>query len=121
MINFWNSLTYVTKFSTIAFFVTCFMGLLSMGALGAVLYYPVSVFFKSYPSLNDWTGDWVWPVMIGAGMLWSFGFIFSGLTWHYLEDQIHSVILLRLIYLLVLWVWAAIIWYLLIKANVKPL
>ncbi len=120
MIEFWNSLAYTTKFSAIAFVATGFLGLFSMGILGALLYYPVSFFFNAYPTLNDWSGDWVWPVMIGAGMLWSVGFIFGGLAWYYLQDQIASIALLRIIYILILWIWAAFIWYILIKINVKP-
>lgn len=121
MIEFWSQLTYTTKFSAIAFITTAILGLFSIGALGAGLYYPVSFLFKSYPTLNDWRGDWVWPVMIGAGMLWSFGFVFGGLAWHFFYEQIHSVVLLRIMYVLILWIWAALIWYMLIKVNVKPL
>lgn len=121
MIEFWNSLPYTTKFSAIAFITTGVVGLFSMGLLGAGLYYPVSFLFKSYPTLNDWSGDWVWPVIIGAGMLWSFGFIFGGFAWYYFSDHVHSIALLRIIYILILWIWAALIWYVLIKINVKPL
>jgi len=53
-------LSYTTKFSIIAFFIILGLGLMSMGLLGALLYYPVSFLFTSYPDLNDWHGDWVW-------------------------------------------------------------
>jgi len=119
MIEFWNSLSYTSKFSAIAFVVTAALGFISMGILGAGLYYPVSFLFKSYPTLNDWRGDWVWPATIGAGMAWSVGFLFGGIAWHYLQDSIHSLAVLRIIYGLILWVWAALTWYLLITNNVE--
>lgn len=115
MIDFWNSLTYTTKFSTIAFVATLALGLLSMGILGALLYYPVSPLFRAYPTLNDWTGDWVWPAVIGVGMAWSLGFVFGGIAWHFLSESISSVALLRGIYGVILWLWAAILWYLVIR------
>lgn len=117
MIEFWNSLAYTTKFSAIAFVITGFVGLMSMGFLGTGLYYAVSLLFKSYPTLNDWRGDWVWPALIGVGMAWSFGFVFGGIAWHYLSKMVHSVPLLRIVYLLILWFWAAFLWYLVIRSN----
>ena len=121
MIEFWNSLAYTTKFSAIASVVTCALGLLSMGMLGLGLYYPVSFLFRSYPTLNDWRGDWVWPAIIVVGMAWSLGFVFGGIAWHYLSQGVQSIVLLRLIYVLILWLWAAILWYFVIKANVEML
>ncbi|WP_282144022.1 hypothetical protein [Cellulophaga baltica] len=121
MLNFWKSLAYTTKFSAIAFFVTAALGLLSMGALGAGLYYPVSFFFKAYPTLNHWSGDWVWPAMIFVGMFWAVGFIFGGLLWHYASKIIASKIVLRILYILVLWLWAGILWYSMISKNVAQL
>ena len=90
-----------------------------MGFLGTILYYPVSFLFKSYPSINDWRGDWVWPVVIGVGMAWSVGIIFGGIAWHYLYKIIPSVITLRIIYIFILWLWAAILYYIMIKNNLK--
>jgi len=115
----WKSLTYTTKFSAIAFIICGVLGLLSMGALGAVLYYPVSFLFDNYPTLNEWRGDWVWPVMIGVGMAWSLGFIFAGIIWHILHKKIQSLILLRVIYIFILWLWAASLWFIIIKNNLE--
>lgn len=120
MLKFWKSLTYTTKFSSIAFITTLALGLISMGALGAVLYYPVSFLFPSYPSFNDWHGDWVWPAMIMVGMIWSIGFILAGITWHYLYKLIRSKLILRIIYIIILWLWAALLWYVIIKNNLEP-
>ncbi|MFK7926038.1 MAG: hypothetical protein AB8H47_29085 [Bacteroidia bacterium] len=121
MIEFWKELAYTTKFSAIAFVVTLGLGLISMGALGALLYYPVSFLFRSYPAFDDWHGDWVWPTMIGVGMLWSLGFVFGGISWHYLDKLVPSVMLLRIIYGLILWLWAALIWYIMIRNNLTAL
>ena len=86
---FWKSWSFNIKFSLIAFFITAILGLLSMGALGGLLYYPVSFLFASYPTLNDWSGDWVWPSVIMVGMLWSFGCC-SGLVLHSKNNPIQG-------------------------------
>lgn len=117
MPEFWTSLAYPTKFSAIAFVVTLALGLLSMGMLGAVLYYPVSFLFKAYPGLNEWHGDWVWPATILVGMAWSLGFVFGGLAWHYLMQWTTSLFVLRAFYVLILWVWAALLWYWVLRTN----
>jgi hypothetical protein len=49
MYEYWSNLSFTTRFSIIACVVTVPLGLLSMGLLGAVLYYPVSIFFPNYP------------------------------------------------------------------------
>ncbi len=53
MLKLWKSLTYTTKFSVIAFFVTVALGLFSFELLGPGLYYLVSFLFNSYPTMND--------------------------------------------------------------------
>jgi len=121
MIERWKSLSYTTKFSILAFFITATLGLLSMGLLGFVLYYLVSFLFSAYPDLNDWTGDWVWPAIIGAGMAWSFGFIFGGIAWHFLQKITNSKLVLRIVYIAILWLWAALLWQLIINSNVESL
>jgi hypothetical protein len=110
MIDFWKALSGDAKFSIIAFFSVAALGLLSMGALGALLYYPVCFLFKNYPSFNSWTGDWVWPAMIGVGMAWSVGFAFGGIAIHYLSKIISSKVVLYVCYTIILWLWAAILW-----------
>ncbi|WP_378184755.1 hypothetical protein ACE939_08290 [Aquimarina sp. W85] len=115
MSNFWKSLSYTTKFSIIGFIIIFILGFLSMGALGAVLYYPVSFLFSSYPTLNDWTGDWVWPAVIMVGILWSIGFLLAGFLWHYQKRWLKSIQLLRLQYVLVLWLWSVLLWYVVIS------
>jgi hypothetical protein len=96
-------------------------GTYSYGFLGFGLYSTVSFLFTSYPDINDRHGDWVWPATIGAGMAWSIGFIFGGIAWHHLHKKAGSILLLRIIYILILWLWAGFIWYLIICSNLKPL
>lgn len=117
MLDYWNALAYTTKFSAIAFIVTLVLGFVSIGMLGSLLYYPVSIVFRSYPTLNDWRGDWVWPAVILVGMGWSFGFIIAGMAWHYLNGPISSVWLLRFIYGAVLWGWAAFLWFMVLRKQ----
>lgn len=117
MLEYWNALSFTTRFSIIAFIVTIPMGLFSMGILGAVLYYPVSILFPSCPSFNDWRGDWVWPAIIGVGMAWSVGFLLAGLAWHYLSTNISSVWMLRCVYGLILYGWAGLLWWLVLQKK----
>lgn len=119
MPDFWNALTYTTKFSTIAFVATFILGFISMGMLGALLYYPVSFVLRSFPWIDDLHGDWMWPAVILIGMGWSLGFVFAGVAWHFLAESISSVVLLRIIYGVILWLWAAGLWYLVLRANVS--
>lgn len=99
------------KRSVIAFVLIVILGLLSMGFLGALLYYPVYPLFAArYGDLNDWRGDWVWPAIIMVGMLWSIGFLIAGFVNHRLVSVNARVALRRAVYALVLWAWAAILW-----------
>ncbi len=121
MLKLWKSFSFTTKFSTIAFIVTFTLGLLSMGILGAILYYTVSFVFNNYPTLNDWRGDWVWPTTIVAGMVWAFGFIFANIVWYYLKKVTNSKWMLLTMYSIILWLWAAIVWYFIIINNLEPI
>jgi hypothetical protein len=105
------------KFSFIAFLVALSLGLLSMGILGASLYYTVlPILAMQFPPLSTWHGDWVWPAMISAGMLWSFGFLIAGVANHNLLKQNTSKHLRQLIYIIILWLWAFIIWQLILNS-----
>ncbi len=113
----WRALSRTTKWSVIAFFVTGALGLLSMGGLSFGLYYLVAFLFSNYPDINTWHGDWVWPAMIGAGLLWAFGFAWAGILLFFLSKILESFVLRCLIYIFILWFWAAVVWGILIKAN----
>jgi hypothetical protein len=113
--GFWKSLSGNAKFSIIAFCSTACLGLLSMGLLGALLYFPVSFLFKDVPPFDAWHGDWVWPAIIGVGIIWSFGFILGGFSYHYSTKMGASKVVSSSIYALVLWLWAAFLWYVVIS------
>lgn len=106
--------TKVMRFSLLAFIATLALGLLSMGFLGIGLYYVVSpILDLKFQDLDSLHGDWVWPALILSGMFWSFGFLFAG--WLYLYLEKHRTInwskpILTTIYIIVLLLWALIIW-----------
>ncbi len=118
MLDVWFALSYTTRFSVIAFIATLCLGLLSMGMLGALLYYPASLFLRTYSGINEWHGDWVWPATIGVGMAWSLGFPMAGTAWWLLAERIDSVVLLRVMYGLVLYGWAVVVWWLVLWGQV---
>ena len=117
MRNRWKSLSYTTRFSIVAGVGLFALGFLSMGLTGAVLYYTVFMVLGSFPPMDDWHGDWVWPAMILVSILFPLGFIFGGLAWHYLKAKISSKIVLRIIYILILWLWTAFLWYFTLRIN----
>ncbi len=117
--SWWKSLHANTRFSILGFIISLALGLLSMGALGGGLYYTLLTCIKNkFPGFNSWTGDWVWPAMIGSGMVWSIGFIFAGLVCHYLIKVSVPKFIRILVYVLILWLWIHIIWYLTLSQQV---
>ena len=108
----WSYLV-ATRRSCWAFLVTMLLGLLSMGLLGGALYYGVGFALPAaYPSIDDLHGDWVWPAFIAVGMGWSLGFLQAGAL--NLRLGRHSVAAgwRHLVYGLVLWAWAWLLWFL---------
>ena len=100
-----------TKRSCWAFLLTGLLGLLSMGLLGGALHYAVCFALPaSYPSIDDFHGDWVWPAFIAVGMGWSLGFLPAAALNLRLERKGVAALWRRLIYGLVLWVWALLLW-----------
>lgn len=59
------------------------LGVLSMGALGAGVYASVQpVLGRFYGGVGQWSGDWVWPTLIGIGLVWPLAFPLAGaLRW----------------------------------------
>ncbi|MGE4323165.1 MAG: hypothetical protein AB7E60_09075 [Sphingobium sp.] len=99
------------KKSVIAGIVVAILGLLSMGALGGVLAYCVwPVVYPLAGNPDDWRGDDVWPAMIASGLLWGASFPAAGLVNRRLERRGWTGAVRRLIYLLILWCGAALIW-----------
>lgn len=116
LIQKWKHCSKTTKFSIIAFIITATLGLLSMGMLGALLYYPVCFLIKRFPDFNSWHGDWVWPALISVGMFWSLGFILAGLFHHFLKNKL-NVIISFIVYISILWIWALILWYVVLASQ----
>lgn len=103
------------KWSIAAFAIAFALGLFSMGVLGLALYYPVyPMLAPFYGDPNDWHGDWVWPTIIVAGMGWSFSFLAAGLLNWRLGRAGWRPLYRRLVYAAMLWLGAAVIWWLLL-------
>lgn len=99
------------KRSIIACAAALALGLLSMGAIGFLLYYPAApVLLLFFPPPDAWHGDWVWPAAIGAGMGWSFSFLAAGFLNKKLSVLALPLAVRRAVYLGVLWLGAVIIW-----------
>ncbi|MGO3742658.1 MAG: hypothetical protein ACTJGZ_10475 [Kerstersia sp.] len=97
--------------SFIAATVAAMLGVLSMGALGGMLYYAVyPVLAPWHGSMDAWHGDWVWPATVSAGVLWSLGFVCAGLCYARLERAGVDVATRRASYVVVLWLSAVCSW-----------
>lgn len=106
------------KRSLIAFFAVLALGLLSMGLLGAGIYYAVYPLLSPFfGNPDDWNGDWVWPSAIMAGMLWSFSFIVAGLVNLRLMQSRWGKLPRRMIYISLIWLGAGLIWMIILLAN----
>ena len=106
--------TRIMRFSLLACVVTLFLGLFSMGFLGLLLYYMVSpILDLKFPDFDSLHGDWIWPAIILAGMVWAFGFLFAGSLYLYIKEHTKlegSKFSLITTYAIVLFLWALIIW-----------
>jgi hypothetical protein len=106
----WSFIKSIPR-SAIAFVVTLALGLLSMGLLGAALYYAVLLALpRSFPHIDSIGGDWVWPAVILVGMLWSVAFLIAGWLNKRLMVRGMGNGLRRTIYVIVLWLWAYALW-----------
>lgn len=98
-------------FSSIAMLTTFVLGFLSMGLLGGVLYYLVAPITSLWlPHLNDLSGDWIWPALIGVGMIWGVGFLIAGIIDNKFVKKFANKLIRRLIYGLILWLTAFCLW-----------
>ena len=108
------------KWSLVAFVVTLVLGFLSMGALGAALYYACYPLLSPfYGNLDDWRGDWVWPATIVTGMLWAVSFPVAGALDRHLAPRVPAAPRM-LIYLAVLWLGAALVWAFTLASSYEP-
>lgn len=105
-------------YSLAGFLLGFALSILGMGLLGLVLYYPVApVLGLRFGSLDEMpTGDWFWPTLIVAGMLWSFGFLVAGQIHRWQVRAGGSRLMRVLTYLLVLWLWDALAWWLALES-----
>ncbi len=109
------------RFSIICFAVSLALGLLSMGLLGQILYYIVSpVLNLIFPPMKLWTGDWVWPALIYASVLWPFGFFISGYSHLLLTKLGWAKIALYGVYVWILVMWDLLLWVLMLELLPKP-
>jgi hypothetical protein len=91
---------------------------LSLGLLGYVLYYlAYPLVGVVYPPLSAWRPDAVWPLIVGAGIVWAISFPVAGIVDHALAVRGASAGRRRLVYILVLWIGAMAAWSFLIATN----
>lgn len=106
------------KWSLVGCAAAVLASFLSLGMLGYVLYYlayPIVVFV--YPPLTTWRGDAVWPLIIGAGIVWSLSFLVAGVVDHALAGHGVSAARRKIAYLVILWIGAVAAWLFLIATN----
>jgi hypothetical protein len=83
------------------------------------LAYPVVGFV--YPPMHVWRPDAVWPLIVGAGIVWALSFPVAGVIDHALLVRGASAGRRGLAYLVVLWVGAVAAWSFLLVTNLPPL
>jgi len=67
------------KWSVVAGVAAAALSFLSFGLLGYVLYYAAyPVVGLVFPPLSAWRPDTVWPLIVGAGIVWSLSFLPAG-------------------------------------------
>ena len=110
-----------------AWLCRCFAGalllsFLSFGLLGYVLYYAAyPVVGVAYPHLSTWRPDTMWPLIVGAGLVWSFSFIPAGVIDHALAGRGVARLPRLISYVAVLWLGAVAAWLLVIATSLPPL
>lgn len=110
------------KWSLAGFLAALALSFLSFGLLGFVLYYAAyPVVAVVYPPLPRWRPDSVWPLIIAAGIVWSFSFIPAGVIDRVLVGRGAARTFRNLSYGLVLWIGAVAAWLFLLATNVPPL
>jgi hypothetical protein len=110
------------KWSVVAGVAAAALSFLSLGLLGYVLYYAAyPIVALAYPPLTAWRPDTVWPLIVGAGIVWSLSFLPAGVLDHALAARGVAAGRRRMAYVLVLWAGAVIAWLFLIATNNPPL
>ncbi|WP_421999760.1 hypothetical protein [Reyranella sp.] len=110
------------KWSVAACGLAIFASFLSLGLLGYVLYYlAYPVVGLVYPPLTSWRGDTVWPLIIGAGIIWSLSFLVAGVVDHAIAARGAARGRRTAAYLAVLWAGAVAAWLFLLATNLPAL
>ena len=115
-----TALRYVwsIKWSLAGFAAAILGSFLSLGMLGYVLYYaayPILGFV--YPPLSAWRPDAVWPLIVGAGIVWSLSFLPAGIIDHALAGRGTARARRSISYVLILWIGAAAAWSFMIATS----
>lgn len=97
------------------------LAFLSLGYSSLVLYAAASPLLRlAYPPMSDWHGPWVWPVLVGVGILWAPSFLAAGMAGQVPQVRGWSAGRRRLLYLAVLWCGAVAAWFVMLATNFPP-
>jgi len=109
---------WAMKASLFGFVAAFAASFLSFGYISLVLYALVSpVLTQLYPPLESWRGPWVWPVLVGVAILWSFSFPIAGVVDLRLAAAQASKRTRWLSYLAILWLGALASWLVVLGLN----
>ncbi|MET3892142.1 hypothetical protein ABIE41_003218 [Bosea sp. OAE506] len=109
---------WAMKASLFGFVAAFALSFLSLGYISLALYGVVSpVLTQVYPPLSTWRGPWVWPVLVGVAILWSFSFLIAGVVDLRLRAARASNRTRWLAYLAILWLGALASWLVVLSLN----
>ena len=97
------------------------LSLLSLGLSGYAIYAVASPVLRLFwPPIWAAKGPWLWPVLIGAGILWSLSFLVAGGLDEILKARGVGTGGRRLAYAGVLWLGAVLSWGVMLHLNAPP-
>lgn len=107
--------------SLLATVVAAVLPVVTFGLSSYVLYLPASPVLRAfYPPIWEAKGPWLWPVLVGAGILWSVSFLAAGILDAVLTSRGVGGGARRIAYLAVLWVGAVGAWGVMLHLNAPP-
>lgn len=107
--------------SLLATVIAAALPVVTLGLSSYVLYLPAAPVLRFfYPPIWTAHGPWLWPVLVGAGILWSASFPVAGIVDAVLKARGLGGGARRLAYLAVLWVGAVGAWGLMLHLNAPP-
>lgn len=96
------------------------LAFLSLGYSSFLTYIAASPVLRLvWPPIWQARGPWLWPALVGAGILWSVSFLVAGVVDEFLASRGHSRARRRFAYGAVLWLGAVATWGLML-ANAPP-